>query len=164
MPNVILVSMDNIEFEVDERVAKMSITIRTMLEDLGIDSEDGKIEKIPLPNVREDVLRKVIDWCIYHHTDPPVVEERDKEGRRTDDISSWDLDFLKVDIAMLMSLILAANYLDITGLLQLTCKTIANMLKGKTPEEIRRTFNIKDDLTPEEKELIRKENLWCEEK
>ena len=38
------------------------------------------------------------------------------------------------------------------------------MIKGKTPEEIRKTFDIKDDLTPSQKEQIKKENDWCEEK
>lgn len=37
-------------------------------------------------------------------------------------------------------------------------------IAGKTPEEIRKTFNIKNDFTPEEEEAIRKENEWCEEK
>jgi len=44
----------------------------------------------------------------------------------------------------------AANYLDIKGLLDVTCKTVANMIKGKTPDEIRRTFNIKNDFAPQE--------------
>ena len=57
----------------------------------------------------------------------------------------------------------AANYLDIKGLLDVTCKTVANMIKGKSPDEIRRTFNIKNDFTPEEEEQIRKENAWCED-
>ena len=38
-----------------------------------------------------------------------------------------------------------------------TCKTVANMIKGKTPEEIRKTFNIKNDFSPEEEAQVREE-------
>lgn len=58
----------------------------------------------------------------------------------------------------------AANYLDIKGLLDVTCKTVANMIKGKAPEDIRKQFNITSDFTPSEEEQVRKENEWCEEK
>ncbi|OEL28696.1 SKP1-like protein 1A [Dichanthelium oligosanthes] len=56
---------------------------------------------------------------------------------------------------------MAANYLDIKGLLDLTCQTVADMIKGKTPEEIRKTFNIKNDFTAEEEEEVRRENQWA---
>ena len=39
--------------------------------------------------------------------------------------------------------------------------TVANMIKGKTPEEIRKTFNIRNDFTPEEEEEVRRENQWA---
>jgi S-phase kinase-associated protein 1 len=35
------------------------------------------------------------------------------------------------------------------------------MIKGKTSEEIRQTFNIANDFSPEEEEEIRKENQWA---
>ena len=99
----------------------------------------------------------------YHKDDPTPVDDPDAQ-KRSDDISSWDMDFLKVDQVTLFELILAANYLDIKGLLDVGCKTVANMIKGKSPEEIRKTFNIKNDFSPAEEEQIRKENEWCEEK
>ena len=33
------------------------------------------------------------------------------------------------------------------------------MIKGKTPEEIRKLFNIVNDFTPEEEAQIKKENV-----
>uniref|UniRef100_A0A915BXC3 Skp1-related protein n=2 Tax=Parascaris univalens TaxID=6257 RepID=A0A915BXC3_PARUN len=166
-PKIRLLSSDNESFEVERDVIKLSTTINTMLQDLGMDSnESGDAEMndpIPLQNVNAAILRKVIQWCQYHKDDPSPPEDSDNKEKRTDDIPSWDVEFLKVDQGTLFELILAANYLDIKGLLDVTCKTVANMIKGKSPEEIRRTFNIKNDFTPEEEEQIRKENAWCED-
>ena len=44
------------------------------------------------------------------------------------------------------------------------CKTVANMIKGKSPEEIRKLFNIVNDFTPEEEAQIKKENEWEEDR
>ncbi|XP_022093132.1 S-phase kinase-associated protein 1-like isoform X2 [Acanthaster planci] len=162
MPNIKLSSSDGEIFELDVEIAKQSVTIKTMLEDLGVDEDDD--EAIPLPNVNSAILRKVIKWCTYHKDDPPPPEDDENREKRTDDLCGYDLDFLKVDQGTLFELILAANYLDIKGLLDSTCKTVANMIKGKTPEEIRKTFNIKNDFSPAEEEQVRKENSWCEEK
>jgi len=41
---------------------------------------------------------------------------------------------------LLFDIITAANFLDIKGLLDLCCKVIANIIKGKSPEEIKVTF------------------------
>ena len=35
--------------------------------------------------------------------------------------------------------------------------TVANLMKGKTAEEMRQTLNIKNDFTPEEEAQVRKE-------
>jgi len=162
MPSIQLQSSDGEVFKVDTGIAKQSVTIKTMLEDLGVEEDDEEV--VPLPNVNAAILKRVIQWCSYHKDDPAPPEDDENKEKRTDDISSWDADFLKVDQGTLFELILAANYLDIKGLLDVTCKTVANMIKGKTPEDIRKTFNIKNDFTPSEEEQVRKENEWCEEK
>lgn len=162
MPMIKLQSSDGEIFETNVQIAKCSGTIKTMLEDCGID--DGDETVVPLPNVNSAILRKVLQWATYHKDDQVPADDDENKEKRTDDISSWDSDFLKVDQGTLFELILAANYLDTKGLLDVTCKTVANMIKGKTPEEIRKTFNIKNDFTAAEEEQVRKENEWCEEK
>jgi len=163
MPGQIrLQSSDGEVFPVDIKVAQCSITIKQMLEDLGVEENDEEV--VPLPNVTAAILKKVVTWATHHQDDPVPTDDDDNKDKRTDDISSWDADFLKVDQGTLFELILAANYLDIKGLLDVSCKTVANMIKGKTPEEIRKTFNIRNDFTPAEEEQVRKENEWCEEK
>mmetsp|Transcript_38401 Transcript_38401/g.64513 ORF Transcript_38401/g.64513 Transcript_38401/m.64513 type:complete len:155 (+) Transcript_38401:143-607(+) len=144
-------SSDEEMFEVELEVANKSQMIRNMLEDTGTDNP------IPLPNVSSKILAKVIEYCKYRvdvtKEDKPTISEEEKK--------QWDSDFVKVDQATLFELILAANYLNIKELLDLTCLTVANMIKGKTPEEIRKTFNIKNDFTPEEEEEVRRENQWA---
>ena len=75
----------------------------------------------------------------------------------------WDADFVNIEQETLFELILAANYMDIKSLLDLTCAKVASMIKGKTPEQIRQTFNIRKDFTEEEEKQIIDENKWCEE-
>ena len=100
----------------------------------------------------------MIEYCKQH----VVTTKTEKEQTEKDQADKeFDNEFVKVDQATLFELILAANYLNIKTLLDLTCMTVANMIKGKTPEEIRKTFNIKNDFTPEEEEEVKKENAWA---
>ncbi|KAK7940883.1 Skp1 family- dimerization domain-containing protein [Apiospora aurea] len=157
-----LQSNDNQVMDVDKAVAERSLLIKNMLEDLG---DAAASEIIPIPNVTEPVLRKVIDWCEHHRGDPPASNEEESDTRkRTTEIEEWDQKFMQVDQEMLFEIILASNYLDIKPLLDVGCKTVANMIKGKSPEEIRKTFNITNDFTPEEEEQIRRENEWAEDR
>ncbi|KAL3723700.1 hypothetical protein ACJRO7_035812 [Eucalyptus globulus] len=159
---ITLRSSDGESFDVEQSVAVESQTIKHMIEDGCADNA------IPLPNVNSKILAKVIEYCKMHIL-AKVIEyckkhvESAKDEYRVDDedLKAWDADFVKVDQATLFDLILAANYLNIKSLLDLTCQTVADMIKGKTPEEIRKTFSIRNDFTPEEEEEVRRENQWA---
>lgn len=118
-----------------------------------IDDFDIPGDVIPLTEVNSNILELVILFCNH------ILEEKQPE-----DVILWEKNFLQIDNKILFDLILAANYLDIKPLLDSTCKQVAEYIKQcKTPQEIRRRFNIKNDFTPEEEEEIRKENSWCQE-
>lgn len=156
-----LESSDGEVVSIDVDIIRQSQTIDNMLKELDGHSSDD--EPIPLNKVNGNILNKVIEWCKHHKNDPQLPDDADLE-KRTDDIPSWDQEFLKVDQGTLFELIMAANYLDIKKLLDLCCKNIANMIKGKTAQEIRKTFNIKNDFTDEEEAQAKRENEWCQDK
>ncbi|KAL2164354.1 hypothetical protein VTH06DRAFT_3570 [Thermothelomyces fergusii] len=160
---VTLASNDGSHIEVDRVVAERSMLIKNLIEDLG--DEAIANSPIPIPNVNDAVLRKVVEWCEHHRNDAIQSPDDENDNRKkTTDIDEWDQKFMQVDQEMLFEIILAANYLDIKALLDVGCKTVANMIKGKSPEEIRKTFNITNDFTPEEEEQIRRENEWAEDR
>ena len=139
-------------------IAKMSELVKTMMED---DDEDAEI---PLPNIKATVLKKVIEFCTHHIAEPMnEIEKPLKSSIMAEVVQTWYAEFVNVEQVVLFELILAANYMDIKPLLDLTCATVASMIKGQTPEEIRRIFNISNDFSPEEEAQVREENKWCEE-
>jgi S-phase kinase-associated protein 1 len=162
-------SSDYEEFEVEEAVMMKSEIIRFMIED------DCANNVIPLPNVNSKTLALVIEYCNKHVHAAAKPADDDSDAAETTsassaggggevDLKKWDAEFVKVATATLFDLIMAANYLDIKGLQDLTCRAVVDMIQGKSPEEIRKTFNIKNDLTKEEEEAIRSENSWAFER
>lgn len=53
--------------------------------------------------------------------------------------------------------------MDIKSLMDFSCVKVACLIKGKTPEQIRKQFNIINDFTPEEEAAVRAENKWAED-
>ncbi|KAI5651153.1 hypothetical protein M9H77_37158 [Catharanthus roseus] len=121
---IVFKSSDGKLFEVDEEVAKHSITIKNLL-DGGYEDTDF----IPIPNIKSTVLAKVIEYCKIH------VEAANA-------LRSFDAEFVKVDQQSLFELVSAADFLYIQGLVDLTGSAITDTINGKTPEEIRERFGI----------------------
>ncbi|XP_071702789.1 SKP1-like protein 1A [Rutidosis leptorrhynchoides] len=148
---IVLKTSDGEIYEVDVAVATQSTTIKNLIDDGCADSA------IPLPNVSSEILTKIIEYCKKH-----VEPENDNAKVSEDDLKAFDSEFVKdADYGTIFELILAANYLNIKGLLDLTCQTIADSIKDKMPEDIRDIFKIKNDFTPEEEEEVRRENAWA---
>mmetsp|Transcript_16986 Transcript_16986/g.37127 ORF Transcript_16986/g.37127 Transcript_16986/m.37127 type:complete len:187 (-) Transcript_16986:62-622(-) len=172
--SVQLISNEGDKFPIPITVAQMSELVKSMMENNDDEDEDDddeeeeedtkKTTEIPLPNVKSDVLKKVIEFCEHHLAEPMTeIEKPLKSQSMADVVQKWYADFVDLEQVLLFELILAANYMDIKPLLDLTCATVASMIKGKTPDEIRATFNITNDFSPEEEARVREENKWCEE-
>ncbi|XP_055337679.1 S-phase kinase-associated protein 1-like [Paramacrobiotus metropolitanus] len=163
-----LISRDGRVFKVDAKLAEISSTIKSLMSNNQHNAGDHADEAgIPISQVEGPILEKVIVWAEYHKDESPTTwnfenEEAEELFRLKYEVAPWDKEYIKVDQGTIFEIMLAAHYLDIKGLIMLCCKTIAEMLKGKGVEEIRRQFNIKNDFDPEEEEALRKETDWTE--
>ena len=83
--------------------------IKNLLDDLGADNISST-NAIPVQNVNESVLRKVIEWCEHHRKDPPATSDDDSDSRKkSTDIDEWDQKFMQVDQEMLFEIILVCH-------------------------------------------------------
>lgn len=142
MSTIKLESSDGKRFEICLETAKQMGTVRNLMESFD-DVDDDTI--LPLPQVNGAILGQVLRWCDHHKLDEilPVSDGTKKARGEIED--PFDKDFVDVPNHQLFDYILAANYLAIEGLLELTCKAVSDMMKGKTPKEIREKFELMED-------------------
>lgn len=153
---ITLVSSDGEKIQISEKAAKRSILIKGILDDYPEDQE------IPLHNVKMTILQRVVSYLEnYAEIDPKEIERPLPSNNFNECVDSWDYQFIDVELDVVFEIILAANYMDIKPLMELASSKVASIIKGKSPEEIRKIFNIQNDFTPEEENQIREENQWC---
>ncbi len=146
---IILSGKDSITVKVPLDIAKMSVTIKNLMEDL-FDEDNENI--IPVPAVNGVILNKIFEFCNYIHTNQ---EEYDNVKAWIDDksftssLSQWFIDYMNVDQQTMFEIILGANFLDIQMLLNMECKHVASIIRNKTPEELRTLFEMpKNEVVP----------------
>jgi S-phase kinase-associated protein 1 len=117
------------------------------------------IPEVPIPctEVEENIIILITNYLNW--VTDPKYSGLDEAAKKT-----WLNQYFEIDDDNLFKLIMAANFMEYKGLLDEGCKKVADYIREcKTPREIRRRFNIKNDFTPEEEEEVRKENSWCNE-
>ena len=151
-----LVSSEGEKMQISVKAAQRSQMIKRIIDDFPNETE------IPLNNVKSNILKKIKEYLDhYQDTDPKEIERPLASQNYQECVDPWDFEFINVDLDLIFEIILASNYMDIKPLLELASSKVASIIKGKTPEEIRKTFNIQNDFTPEEEQQIREENQWC---
>jgi S-phase kinase-associated protein 1 len=117
-------------------------------------------------SVGSKTLPNIIEWMEHHKNDEINDEDEDNAWRLPAGFraAEWDQKFLEVDQSTLFEYVLAANFLEIHLFYHLLCKAIADLIKGKTTEEMRKIFAIENDWPEGEEERIREENAWADNK
>ena len=138
-----LMCKDGEVIEVDVDVVKQSVLINGLIEDGGTD------EDIPIAQVNKPIMEKVIAFLVHAKDNPPPeIEKPLSSSDLSQVVDQWHADYVNVDQEILFETVMAANYLDIKPLLELSCAKVASLIKGKNVQEIRQFFNIENDFSP----------------
>lgn len=155
-----LVSKEGVSFSLSRVSACGSALLEDMMKNASLD------EPIHFPSISTGILDFVVEYLDHFANStsrPSVIQKPLISANFAELVSAWENQFAEKPHEVLFELILAANYLCMQGLVDLTAAKVASMVKGRSPEEIRRTFNIVNEFTPEEEAQIREENKWAEE-
>lgn len=135
-------SRDGQIIEVEQKLALQSETICSTLSKTNMSTGTT----IDCPAISGAVLSLAFEWLQHHINDPPPAPEI-TEGHCRGQLSVWDEQFFsRLALPTLYQLLLAADQLQMVRLLNACNKTVARMMIGKSPAEIRATFDIPDDL------------------
>ena len=138
-------TMDGVLVEEDKDIMARSVTIKGMI-------DDGNDDEIPLPEITHPTLTKVIEFLKHLHEGnaAPDIEKPLRSNDLKEVTSEWFATFIDLDDDTVQDIILAANFLDIKELLNLSCAKMGSVIRGMTVVEFRKRFNIVNDFTPEE--------------
>lgn len=84
----------------------------------------------------------------------PLIGDEDR-------FKEFDEQFLSVGWEELFNIIMAANYLNINELMELSCQSAADRLKNKSVRAVRELLKIENDLTKEEEQAIIDDSPWA---
>ncbi|KAI0380211.1 E3 ubiquitin ligase complex SCF subunit sconC [Hypomontagnella monticulosa] len=160
---ITLTSADGTPITVSRKAGMMCQIVKDLMEDL---PESETSLPIPVSQVETATLKKIVAWLQEHENDVPKKKEDSKEMeiRSVEEsrLEPRDQTFFKtLNQEELFALICAANFLDVSGLLNGLTVFVAEQIRGMSTQEMRDYFGIESDFTPEEEAQIRAEHEWA---
>jgi len=165
---IVLRTNDEKEFVIPRRAVRHSKVLKEILDDV----DDQEETVVPLANVDSLTLEFLAPYLEYYQDKEPDPLEKPLRAPLPDLIPAWEKDYVykclfkdgdEKQHEPLFKTLMAANFMGIDPLRDLCCAAIANMLRGKSPEQIMEVFGITEPFTPEEERAVEEEYPWLKE-
>ena len=143
------------------KLSKKAADLSEMLKGMKIIAEE---QQIPL-ETDSNTFEKIKEYLEHFDgNSPPEIQKPLKSTDMKNNTDEWSANFVdKLTIKELANLISASHLIHINSLLNLCCATLVSLCKGKSEEEIFKTFGVPENyFTPEKKEQIKENNKWIE--
>ena len=143
---IILISSESNPVEIKAKAAKRSNLIKEFIKDFPENN-------IPLNSINYKTLLKIKEYLEhYENSEPKEIRQPLPKKDFKNIVDSWDYNFIDLQNETIFEIMLAANYMDIRPLLNLTCAKIASEITGKNEQQIRDLFKMGKDCGIDENE------------
>ena len=149
----------------DGKITKLSKKAADLSEFLKGMKNITEEEQIPL-ETDSNTFEKIKEYLEHFDgNSPPEIQKPLKSTEMKNNTDEWSANFVdKLTIKELANLISASHLININSLLNLCCAKLVSLCKGKSEEEIFKTFGVPENyFTTEKKELIKANNKWIED-
>ena len=143
------------------KLSKKAADLSEMLKGMKIIREE---EQIPL-ETDSNTFEKIKEYLEHFDgNSPPEIQKPLKSTDMKNNTDEWSANFVdKLTIKELANVISASHLIHINSLLNLCCAKLVSLCKGKSEEEIFKTFGVPENyFAPEKKEKIKENNKWIE--
>lgn len=152
-----LVSSTGDKFVVDKKIAAQSILLKTMIDD---DDDDDEME-IPLPNAKSGPIKKMIEFSEQYDENKFELQRPIRAAEMKKLCPEWYANFVDdMPYYDMFELLETASYMDHKPLVDLLSAKVSTLIKGKSTEDICKTFGVVEEFTEEEKKQVYLENPW----
>merc|ERR1711964_81163 len=130
------------KFTISRKAALMCNLVKNIIEG------DKTAKEIEIKKVFGPTLNLVVEYLKHHDGKVPAEIAKPITSVKMEKLveDPWDAEFInKQTKAVIFKIILGANYMDIKSLLHLGCAKIATLIKGKSPEEIKKILGDDED-------------------
>ena len=139
-----LVSSESYMIPIELKAAKKSNFINNF-------TNDYPNADIEFKTINYSALKKVAEYLEHYKDSEPkeIIQPLPKKEFK-DCVDNWDYEYINISNETVLEIMLAANFMDIKPLVELTCAKIASVIKGKSTKEIQDLLNIESDCNDDE--------------
>merc|ERR1712058_167237 len=130
------------KFTISRKAALMSELVKSIVEG------DKTAKEIEIKKVEGETLEWIVNYLKRHDGKVPAKIEKPIRSVKMEKIVEDPVDAEEINKQSkkaIFKIILGANYMDIKSCLHLGCAKIATLIKGKSPEEIKKILGDDDE-------------------
>lgn len=151
---VCIETSDGVVTPVCQSIVRRWKTVQDILETSRADGD-----ALPLAALTSNTLANIVHFTTLGADDDDNDAEAEAESDADTAVSQWLATLSDTDM---QHLIMAANYLSYVHLGAVCMRQFARRCDGLSTDELRVRFNLPDDLTADDRALVRSEKAWFE--